>query len=197
VRERALAAHVIARLAAHPDRYFADQAAWTAHLEKLGIAALKVNPDPVLIATEAALWGSVKDHGFLRDGVIISDDAGQFKVGRHGLCWVHAERLVHRLDTFTDQNRSAQAGVRAAIWQLYSDLKAYRCAPTAQRTLRHLAACRPTESALNPRHRAFGRTTWPRRDSALPNDIPQNLEMHCPRELRGSRPHTYRQERST
>ena len=133
MRERALAAHVIARLAAHPDRYFADQAAWTAHLEKLGIAALKVNPDPVLIATEAALWGSVKDHGFLRDGVIISDDAGQFKVGQHGLCWVHAERLVHRLDTFTDQNRSAQAGVRAAIWQLYSDLKAYRCAPTAQR----------------------------------------------------------------
>jgi len=65
--------------------------------------------------------------------VIVSDDAGQFKVGQHGLCWVHAERLVHRLDTFTDQNRSAQAGVRAAIWQLYSDLKAYRCAPTAQR----------------------------------------------------------------
>jgi hypothetical protein len=24
-------------------------AAWTAHLERLGIAALKVNPDPVLI----------------------------------------------------------------------------------------------------------------------------------------------------
>jgi Transposase IS66 family len=133
MRERALAAHVIARLAKHPDDYFADQAAWTAHLEKLGIAALKVNPDPVLIATEGALWGSVKHHGFLREGVIISDDAGQFKVGQHGLCWVHAERLVHKLDTFTDQNRAAQASVRAAIWRLYSDLKAYRCAPTAQR----------------------------------------------------------------
>jgi hypothetical protein len=33
-----LAAHVIARLAEHPDHYFADQAAWTTHLEKLGIA---------------------------------------------------------------------------------------------------------------------------------------------------------------
>lgn len=133
MRERALAAHVIARLAEHPDRYFADRQAWTAHLEKLGIAALKVNPDPVLIATEGALWGSVKHHGFLREGVIVSDDAGQFNVGQHGLCWVHAERLVHKLDTFTDQNRAAQASVRAAIWQLYSDLKAYRCAPTAQR----------------------------------------------------------------
>jgi hypothetical protein len=133
MRERALAGPVIARLAEHPDRQFADQAAWTAHLEKLGIAAFKVNPDPMLIATEGALWGSVKHHGFLRQGVIVSDDAGQFNVGPHGLCWVHAERLVHKLDTFTDQNRAAQASVRAAIWQLYGDLKAYRCAPTAQR----------------------------------------------------------------
>ena len=131
--ERALAGHVIARLTENPDRYFADQQAWTAHLEKLGIAALKVNPDPVLIATEGALWGSVQAHGFLGDSVIISDDAGQFNVGQHGLCWVHAERLVHKLDTFTDQNRAAQATVRAAIWQLYRDLKAYRCAPTVQR----------------------------------------------------------------
>jgi Transposase IS66 family len=133
MRERALASQVIARLAAHPARSFADQKAWTAHLERLGIAALKVTPDPVLIATEGALWGSVKAHGFLLDGVIVSDDAGQFNVGQHGLCWVHAERLVHKLDTFTDQNRAAQASTRAAIWQLYSDLKAYRCAPTLPR----------------------------------------------------------------
>ncbi len=133
MRERALAAHVIGRLAEHPDCYFADQAAWTAHLEKLGIAVLKVNPDPVLIATEGALWGSVQAHGFLCESVIISDDAGQFNVGQHGLCWVHAERLVHKLDTFTDQNRAAQSAVRAAIWQLYRDLKAYQCAPSEQR----------------------------------------------------------------
>jgi hypothetical protein len=133
MRERALAGHVIGRLAEHPDRCFADQAAFTAHLEKLGIAALKVNPDPVPIATEGALWGSVKAHGFLCEGVIVSDDAGQFKVGQHGLCWVHAERLVHKLDTFTEQNRTAQATVRAAIWQLYRDLKAYRGAPSEQR----------------------------------------------------------------
>ena len=138
MRERALAGHVIARLAEHPDRCFADQTAWNAHLERLGIAALKVNPDPVLIATEGALWGSVKAHGFLRDSVIpafagTSDDAGQFNVGQHGLCWVHAERLVHRLDTFTAENRAAQSTVRAAIWQLYRDLKAYRCAPSQAR----------------------------------------------------------------
>lgn len=133
MRERALSGPVIAKLAEHPDRCFADQAAFTAHLEKLGIAALKVNPDPVLIATEGALWGSIKAHGFLRDAVIVSDDAGQFNVGQHGLCWVHAERLVHKLDTFTAENRAAQEDVRADIWQLYRDLKAYCCAPTNER----------------------------------------------------------------
>jgi len=133
MRERALASHVIARLIEHPDRYFADQKAWNAHLERLGISALKVNPDPVMVATEGALWGSIKAHGFLPDAIIVSDDAGQFNVGRHGLCWVHSERLIHKLDTFTDENRAAQAAVRELIWNLYRDLKAYRCAPTRQR----------------------------------------------------------------
>jgi len=133
MRERALAAHVIARLAEHPDRCFADRLAWNAHLEKLGISALRVNPDPVLIATEGALWGSVKAHGFLPNTVIVSDDAGQFNVGQHGLCWVHAERLIHKLDTFTDENRAAQHSVRALIWPFYRDLKAYCRGPTKQR----------------------------------------------------------------
>ena len=40
--------------------------------------------------------------------VVSSDDAGQFAMGRHALCRVHAERLVHKLDAFTDHNRAAQ-----------------------------------------------------------------------------------------
>jgi hypothetical protein len=133
MRERALAAHVIARLIEHPDRCFAGRQAWNAHLEKLGISALRVNPDPVMVATEGALWGSIKAHGFLPTTVIVSDDAGQFDVGQHALCWVHSERLVHKLDTFTDENRAAQATVRERIWNLYRDLKTYRCAPTTPR----------------------------------------------------------------
>jgi hypothetical protein len=42
----------------------------------------------VLIATEGALWASVKAHGLLPDTVIVSDGAGQFDVGQHALCWV-------------------------------------------------------------------------------------------------------------
>ena len=124
---------MVARLAEHPDCSFANQEAWNAHLEKLGIAALRVNPDPVLIATEGALWGSVKAHGFLPNTVIVSDDAGQFNVGQHGLCWIHAERLVHKLDTFTEENRLAQGRVRGLIWPFYRDLKVYRGHPTKQR----------------------------------------------------------------
>jgi hypothetical protein len=52
MRERALAAHVIARLIEHPERCFAGRNAWNAHLETLGIAALRINPDPVMVATE-------------------------------------------------------------------------------------------------------------------------------------------------
>jgi hypothetical protein len=114
---------VIARLNAHPERCFAGRNAWNAHLETLGISSLKINPDPVMVAPEGALWGSLKAHGFLPDTVIVSDDAGQFNVGQHGLCWVHSERLVHKLDAFTDQNRAAQATLRELIWNFYRDLR--------------------------------------------------------------------------
>ena len=133
MRERALAGPVIHQLAEHRQTRFADQAAWQAHLDRLGITALQVTPDPVCIATEGALWGSIKAHGLLPDTVIVSDDAGQFAVGRHALCWVHAERLVHKLDTFTDLQRAAQQRMRALIWWFYADLKAYRADPTARR----------------------------------------------------------------
>ncbi len=133
MRRRNLAGPVIQRLAEHPDQHFADQATWQAHLARLGIAALRVTPNPALIATEGALWGSIKAHGFLPDTVLVSDDAGQFSVGRHALCWVHAERLVHKLDTFTDSQRAAQQHMRALIWWYYRDLKDYCRDPTPQR----------------------------------------------------------------
>jgi hypothetical protein len=129
MRKHSLAAPLVAGLTAQPQTSFPDRKAWLAHLEKLGFTKLKVAPDPVRVATEGALWGSVQSHEFLCDGVVLSDDAGQFNVGRHALCWVHAERLVHKLDTFTDAHRAAQAKVRGLIWDFYTDLKAYRLEP--------------------------------------------------------------------
>ena len=130
MRERNLSGKVIDLLTVHPTRSFADRAAWTAHLDALGITKLVVHPDPVRIATEGALWGSIAAQGLLGGTVIVSDGAGQFDVGRHALCWVHAERLVHKLDAFTADRQAAKEAIRDRIWKLYADLKAYTRAPT-------------------------------------------------------------------
>jgi len=134
MREHDLAGPVIRQLAGHAQRQFADPAAWRRHLEQLGITALQVTPEPVRVATEGALWGAVAERGFVNDAVIVSDDAGQFNVGTHALCWIHAERLVHKLETFTDQQCAAQQLVRGLIWWFYADLKAYRREPTSRRS---------------------------------------------------------------
>ena len=128
--EHSLPHALIAQLAAQPQKSFADRAAWTAHLNGLGIAPLAVQHDPVRIATEGALWGNLVAQGLIDGTVIVSDGAGQFDVGTHALCWVHAERLVHKLDAFTEERRLAKEAIRARIWQLYADLKAYALAPT-------------------------------------------------------------------
>jgi uncharacterized small protein (DUF1192 family) len=133
MRQRALAGPVVARLEGHPQRVFADQAAWAAHLEQLDIRGMDGSLGPARLATEGALWGAIKAHGLLPGTVIVSDDAGQFALGKHALCWIHAERLVHKLDTFTDQQRATQARIRDLIWWYYADLKAYRREPSRRR----------------------------------------------------------------
>jgi hypothetical protein len=135
MRNQNLPAATIALLMAEPRTRFSDQAAWQAHLDRLGFNALSVTPDPVRVATEGALWGSVQSHEFLCEAVILSDDAGQFRIGRHALCWVHAERLVHKLDTFNDRHRAAQTRVRGLIWDFYASLRAYRLNPNRHRSV--------------------------------------------------------------
>ena len=133
MREHGLSKTLIAKLVEQPETCFAGPAAWKAHLERLGFDAMKVTPNPIQVATEGALWGAVHAHGFLRDAVVLSDDAGQFNIGRHALCWVHAERLVHKLESFTAQHRAAQKLVRGMIWRFYAALKAYRLKPSPRR----------------------------------------------------------------
>jgi len=133
MREHNLSGIVINRLAAHTEKSFAYRGAWMAHLKELGITALEVNPDPVRISTEGALWGSIAAQGLLDGTVIVSDGAGQFDVAAHARCWIHAERLVHKLDAFTEEQRQAKEDIQRRIWKLYADLKAFRTKPTAKR----------------------------------------------------------------
>ena len=150
MRNQGPPAATIARLMAEPQTRFNDKDAWQVHLDRLGFNTLNITPepadrfaghrlasrsDPVRVASEGALWGSIQAHKFLCDAVVLSDDAGQFNVGRHALCWVHAERLVHKLDTFTDKHRAAQKKLRGLIWNFYGDLKVYRAQPNQRRSL--------------------------------------------------------------
>jgi len=138
MRERGLPTALIGQLNGAEVKYFADRPTWLAHLNQLGIDVAEkpgqaVIQNPTQLATEGALWGSIWAHGHLRGSVVLSDDAGQFAVGQHALCWVHAERLVHKLDTFTDRHRAAQQRIRSLIWDFYADLKAYRANPDRRR----------------------------------------------------------------
>lgn len=98
---------------------------WEAYLNILGI----FDERPRRIATEGALLGGLIDKGFSLDLVIVSDGAGQFAILQHALCWVHAERLVHKLIPLNDRHREDQKRVRGEIWELYRDLKCYQTDP--------------------------------------------------------------------
>ncbi len=130
MRGRRLAGPVVAGLETARVRRFTDEMVWMSHPKALGIMDLKVQPDPVKIATKGVLWGSLTDHGLLEDSIILSDDAGQFNVGHHALCWV---RLVHKLDCFTQAQAQAKERIRARIRWFYADLKAYRENPSRRR----------------------------------------------------------------
>ena len=72
----------------------------------------------------------------------MSDGAGQFRVGTHALCWVHAERLVHKLVPATPEQHRAVEVTRSLIWWFYADLKAWARDPCPRRAaaLRALSA---------------------------------------------------------
>lgn len=135
MREHKLPQATIARFGS-AKRRFGGRKAFMAYLKRLGLTKLKVTPDPVQIATEGALWGSIMEQGLLDGTVIVSDGAGQFKIAEHALCWVHAERLIHKLDTFCDEHVQAKERIRRRIWRLYKALKTYRLAPSSRRAAR-------------------------------------------------------------
>ena len=125
LREEHLPQEPLRRLQAHTHATIAGVTDWEAHLDALGITSERHRR----IATEGMLLGGLIEKGFSLDLVIVSDGAGQFAILLHALCWVHAERLVHKLIPLNEQHRQDQARVRGEIWDLYAHLKAYRRAP--------------------------------------------------------------------
>lgn len=116
-------------LRGHRRKTLNGKAAWLATLEELGIG----KPPHVRIATEGALLGTVIEHGVNPELVIVSDDAGQFNVLLHALCWIHAERTIGKLVGFTDTQRAALEDARTRIWDFYQMLKKYKEAPDEEK----------------------------------------------------------------
>lgn len=105
--------------------YFEDVQIWMEYLDGLGI----VDERHQAIATEGALLGVLFEQGLTQDLVIVSDDAGQFNILIHGLCWIHTERLIHTMMPLNDQHREDIAAIRDSLWSLYADLKIYKKSP--------------------------------------------------------------------
>jgi hypothetical protein len=125
LQEERLPKEPLRRLQAQTSATIAGVACWEAHLDALGIERERHRR----IATEGALLGGLIAKGFALDLAIISDGAGQFAILLHALCWVHAERLVHKLIPLNDQHRQDRERVRGEIWDLYADRKADRRHP--------------------------------------------------------------------
>jgi hypothetical protein len=120
--------YVLEPVIANLSKNFVDDRQWNDFLAQKGI----VTDRHVQIATEGALIGSVVEHGISKDLTIISDDAGQFNILVHALCWVHAERLIAKIIPLTDEHKQDLDTVRDKIWKLYQGLKRYKQTPRAK-----------------------------------------------------------------
>ena len=118
----------LALIEQNPQSVFEDEPAWTDHLQRLGIN----NERHLRIATEGALLGTLVANGFPPDLAILSDDAGQFNVLLHALCWIHANRVFQRILPLNPTHAKEIEWVHTQIWDIYADLKHYKAQQTAE-----------------------------------------------------------------
>lgn len=118
---------VVELLQSNVPKIFASDLELNNHLKGLDIES----KHHIRIIVEGALIGNLFENGFNRDLVIVSDDAGQFNILIHALCWVHAERLIHKLVPYTDEQRAALKDILDRIWKLYAALNSYKKNPTS------------------------------------------------------------------
>ena len=116
---------VIGILGVEQPRVLADDSQWDEFLDQKGVKTAR----HVQIATEGALFASIIEHGISRNLIIVSDDAGQFDVLLHALCWIHAERSINKITPVSEKSKEDLEEVRGKLWGLYEDLKVYKVNP--------------------------------------------------------------------
>ena len=119
---------LLAPLKRQEPQRFANQVPFLEHLAEHGIDIF--DKDIIRPFAEAGIWGAIRHHGLVGKAVIVSDDAGQFRVGTHALCWVHAERLLHKLMPATPRQVKHVETLRELIWLFYKQLKNYQRSPS-------------------------------------------------------------------
>lgn len=107
------------------ERWFANRQRFEEHLQKQGIT----NAHYHRLIVEAGLIGSILSHGFPISMVILSDDAGQFNVLTHALCWIHAERGIKSLAMSNEIQINAVEWARKEVWEIYKALSDYKSNP--------------------------------------------------------------------
>jgi hypothetical protein len=107
---------------------FTSRAAWESFLRERNIT----KETEVRFLTEAALYASVIQNGIPKKLVVHSDDAGQFYVFLHALCWIHEERHYRKLIMTSDESRVDLERIRDQMWCLYRALKQYKEAPNKE-----------------------------------------------------------------
>lgn len=121
---------LLARLRTRASRLFANQVPFLHYLANKGIDIF--DTEKIRPLAEAGIWGAIRHHGLIGNAIIVSDDAGQFRVSTHALCWVHSERLLQKLMPATPGQVKQVETIRDLSWRFYKALKAYRQKPDAR-----------------------------------------------------------------
>ena len=103
---------------------FLDDSAWQECLKQFSI----IGSRHVRTVTEASLIGWLTNY-YGKELFIVSDEAGQFRILKHSLCWIHTERKLSSLIPSSDEEVELQKKALDHFWQFYRLLKLYQSCP--------------------------------------------------------------------
>jgi hypothetical protein len=124
-KNQKLSENTLRILSASKGREFKNKSEWEKYLKILGIR----DDFSARKATEGALLGVIMKK--IKTGLaIVSDDAGQFDILRHGLCWVHSERCITSLHCVSYDQDQLIKDILEKYWGLFRRLHEYKRNPT-------------------------------------------------------------------
>ena len=109
-------------------KHFRNKDDWLEYLKTLGIKDKK----GIKKATEGGLLGELKTR-INPSLIVISDDAGQFDILRHGLCWVHSERAITSINTASYEQEEIVNKLLNEFWNYFRQLHDYKNEPSSKK----------------------------------------------------------------